>query len=196
MLWQKVGTPGIMKSHDDCCMTLSTQVRMWPDSYPLNANRLFQSAWQTEMPHFTSQSYNLPSQLRSPGLHGKTAGSRESEETCCLPDGLRLVGVESDSVMKSVLSRSYMQGPLHVFILIPHRRPLLLPSKDCYIRQTGRRLRVYSLTHAVFFHLIPPATYQASPVPAAWSYTANKLRLSPYPCGACKVANVLGEMGN
>lgn len=132
-----------------------------------------------------------PSQLRSPGLHGKTAGSRESEETCCLPDGLRLVGVESDSVKKSVLCRSHMRGALHVFILIPHRRPLFSPPRTATSgRQAGRRQRVYSLTYAVFFHLIPPAMYQASPVPAPWSYTANKLRLGPYPCGACNVANV------
>ena len=32
--------------------------------------------------------------------------------------------------------------------------------------------------------------HQASPVPTAWPYTVEKLRLGSYPCGACQVVQV------
>lgn len=96
---------------------------------------------------------------------------------CCLLDGLRLAGVESDSVKKCVLSICHILGTstcIHS-IISPKTLPSPVKSGDCNIRQPGRGLRVYSLAQ-LLFHLsdgyseCPPATCQASPVPAAWSY--------------------------
>ena len=126
------------RTRDDCCGMLSAQDRV-PDSHPLNANRVRSNhpdKRKCPTPHPSPTT--SPSKLRSPGFHGKTAGRKDSRETCCLLDGLRLVGVASESGKTCVLGRSHMLGASTcTHSIISPKTPPSLKSRDCYIRWPG-----------------------------------------------------------
>lgn len=98
-------------------------------------------------------------------------------------DGLRLAGVESDSVKKCVLSISHILGTSTYIqsIISPKTLPSPVKSGDCNIRQPGRGLRVYSLAGSCSFTClmdIPSAhllrVKQALCLLPGHTYTADK----------------------